>query len=111
MPNSYGLTSLTFGTPVITGYVLQSFGVSTKPGVIAEVINESGNRVHARYDDVTNEMSFNAIFNGATLPSVGGLVTGDAVAYEVLSIDLKRDNKGFKTVDIKGKNSQYLTLP
>lgn len=110
MPTNYGLNTLTFGSPVISGYILQSFAVSTKPANIVEVINESGNRVHARYDDTTNEMSFSAVFKG-TLPTVGGLITGLGVAYEVQSIDVKRDNKGFQTVDIKGKNSEYLSLP
>lgn len=109
--NTYGLNTLTFGTPAVTGYVVQSHSVSTKPAVTAEVFDENGIRVHSRYDDITSEVTFDAIFAGATLPTAGGTFTVDSVTYEVLGIDLKRTNKGFKEVSIKGKTSAGVSLP
>jgi len=107
---TYGLSSLTFGTPTVTGYVIQSHTVSTKPAVIVEVIDEAGNRVHSRYGDITNELSVTALLNGATVPIPGATFAIDSVTYEVLSVDVKRENKGYKTVDIKGKKSENLSL-
>jgi len=105
----HGVSGVVFGAPAITGYITQTHSVSTKPAVIAEVMDENGKRVHARYDDITSEVSFDAIFQGASLPSAGGTFTVDGVTYEVLSVDVKRENKGFKTVSIKGKVSEGIT--
>jgi len=110
MATTYGLTSIVFGSPAVSGYVVQSNAVATKPAVIAEVMDENGIRVASRYDDITSEVSFDAIFNGASLPTAGGTFTVDSVEYVVLSLDVKRDNKGFKQVVIKGKTSQGITL-
>lgn len=107
---SYGVSGVVFGSPAVTGYIVQSNSVSTKPAVIAEVMDENGKRVHARYDDVTSEVSFDAIFQGASLPAAGGTFTVDGITYEVQSIDVKRENKGFKTVSIKGKVSEGIAL-
>src|SRR3954469_19730563 len=107
MPHTtYGLSSLVFGTPAVTGYVVQSHTTSSKPACIVEVIDEAGNRVHARYGDITDEVTFEALLNGATLPIVGATFAVDSVTYEVLSVDIKRENKGYKTVSIKGKKSE-----
>ena len=111
MANQYGLTSITFGTPTVSGYVVQSNTVSTKPAVAVEVTNELGQRVYVNYDDVTSEVSFEAVFQGASLPTAGGTFTVDTVTYEVLSVDVKRENKGVKTVSIKGKTSANVSLP
>lgn len=108
-PNSYGLTSLTFGTPTVTGYVVQAVATSQKTGVVAEIMDESGVRVHARYDDLTTEVTFDAIIQGATIPEAGSTFTVDGSTYEVISVDVKRSNKEFKAISIKGKKSEGIT--
>jgi len=102
---------LIYGNPSMTGYIFQTFDRSSKAANVFEVFNESGNRVASRYDDLTTEMSIEAIFAGATLPIPGATFTTtfDSVSYETLSVDVKRVNKGFQTVNIKCKVSEYLT--
>ena len=109
-PVSYGISPLTFGTPTVSGYVVQSFSQASKPGVVAEVFNENGCRVHSRYDDNTNEMTFDAIIQGATLPTPGSIFTVNSVDYETLSVDQKWGNKEFTACSIKGKNSANLSV-
>lgn len=111
MADTYGLSSVTWGVPTLTGYVVQSYDLSKTNQVVAEIFNESGIRKHARYDDLTSEISIEVVFDGATLPVPGAVLTYNGVKYEVLSLDEKASNKDFKKFTIKGKTSAGLTLP
>lgn len=108
---THGLSTVVFGTPSLTGFVIQDYSLSTKANVVAEVFDENGIRVHSRYDDVTKEVTVSAVFAGASLPSPGAVFTYDSVSYEVVSVDQKRSNKGFQEVTIKGKTSAGVSLP
>jgi len=110
MANSYGLSSLTWGTIPYSGFVVSASTLNTKPGVIAEVFNESGQRVASRYDDLTNEITLECIINGGTAPLPGAELTYNSIKYETLSVDYKCANKDFEKVSIKAKNSANLTL-
>jgi len=103
--NTYGISGLVFGTPSVTGYVVQSHTVSSKCALVVPIQDENGVVVHRRYDDITTEVTLEAIYKGASVPAPGGTISIDSVTYEVTSIDLKRDNKGYKTVSIKGVTS------
>ena len=106
---THGLSSFTFGVSGLSGYVVQSHGTSTAPQVVAEVFDESGIRKHVRYDDNTTELSFEGILQGATLPVAGDALTFGGLTWEVLSVELKRANKDFAKVAIKGKRSSAIT--
>ena len=80
-PVTHGISGLTFGTPPVAGYVVQSVSNSAKAGVVAEVFDENGCRVHSRYDDNTNEVTFDAIIAGATLPTPGSIFTVNSTNY------------------------------
>jgi len=108
--NVYGLSSLVFGTPAITGYVVQSHNLGNKCGVVIAVQDENGIVVHRRYDDITTEMEFEALFDGATVPTPGVTITVNSIEYIVETTDFKRTNKGHETVSIKGITSQGITL-
>ena len=108
-PNTYGLTSVTYGTPALTGFVVQTSSVSTKAGVAAEIFDESGKRVHARYDDLIHELSLEMIVNAGTLPVVGGTLTYDSNTYEVTGVDIKKANKDFVKVSVKAKSSSAIS--
>jgi len=108
---THGLTTLTFGVPTLTGYVIQSYDSSTKAANVVEVMDEQGNRVVSRYDDITTEITIDAKLAGASLPAPGSTVTYNTIVYEVLSIDKKGVNKDFTTVSIKGKVSAGISLP
>ena len=100
-----GLTGLTFGVPTVTGYVVQTYGVNHK-SKIATVEDEQGIDVHRRYYDQSQELSFDAVITSATLPTPGDKFTYDSTDYEVQTVDIKGENKGFKKVSIKALKSE-----
>jgi len=110
MATTYGLSSLTFGVPTKSGYVVQAFTHTATPALVAEVADESGVRKHVRYDDDTDELTLEAVIQGATLPVAGGTFTYDGATYEVLSVERKGSNKDFVRVTIKGKKSEGVSL-
>ena len=107
---TYGLSALTFGVPTITGYVTQSLDLTNTAANAVEIHNEVGNRVVSRYDDQTWTGSFEAYINGATLPVAGGVITVNAIKYEVVSVDKKAANKEFTKASIKVKVSENISL-
>lgn len=107
---THGLSSVTFGVPTLTGYVIQDYSRNKAANVSVEVINESGRKVYHRLDDVKTDLSISAVFNGATLPTVGTTLTYDGTLYIVTNVDEKGSNKDVKRVDIKGVTTEYLTL-
>ena len=111
MATTYGLQTLTFGTPTKSGYVVQSSSTSATNGVVAEVLDNSGVRRAVRYDDETIELSLEAVLHASTtLPSPGGSFAYDGETYEVLSVEKKSANNDFVKVAIKGKKSQGVTV-
>jgi hypothetical protein len=110
MPDTYGLTTLTFGVPTMTGFVLQTSTKSTTPANVIEVPDENGNLKCARYDDTTTEITLDAVFAGGTYPTVGGTFTFDSIKYICTSLEIKAENKGAVKATIKGKTSEYITL-
>lgn len=108
--STFGISTLTFGNPTLTGYVIQSYTKSETSANIIEVLDETGNRVCARYDDDTTEITIEAVFAGATLPSAGASFAYDGVTYECLSVETKGENKSAKKVTLKGKKSAGISV-
>jgi len=109
MSNTYGLQTLTYGVPTLTGYVIQTYNKNSTNGNVIEVFDETGNRKAVRYDDDTTEISIDAIFAGATLPTVGATFTYDGATYECTGLEEKGENKGAKKITLKGKKSEGIT--
>lgn len=110
MSNSYGLSGVVFGVIPLTGFVVGNASISNKNNVVATIEDENGIVVQRRYDDVTSEISVDMKFNGGSIPAVGATFVYDSIEYIVEGTDIKRENKGYKTVAIKGKTSQGITL-
>lgn len=109
--NTYGLQTLTFGTPTMTGFVLQSYTKTTTPNNVIEVMDETGNLKAARYDDTTTEITLEAVFAGGTYPDAGQVFTFDGVKYITTSVEIKAENTSAVKATIKGKTSEFITLP
>jgi hypothetical protein len=78
-PNTYGLTTLTWGVPTSTGFVVNSQTNSKTAGVNAEVTDENGRRVCARYDDIIQNVTFEALVTTGTAPDPGTTFTCDSI--------------------------------
>lgn len=109
--SNYGLSSVSWGTPLMSGFVVQSYDISKSNQIVAEIFNESGVRKHVRYDDLTSELSIEVVYNGGTAPVPGEVLTYNGIKYETLNVDEKGSNKEFKKFTFKGKNSEGITLP
>lgn len=107
---SHGLSSVTFGVPTLTGYVVQDYSLSKSPNISVEVTDEIGRKVYHRLDDVKQDLSVSAVFNGGTEPTVGAVLTYNGVKYIVTNVDLKGSNKDVVRYDVKGVTTEYLTL-
>lgn len=106
--NTYGLTTLTFGVPALTGYVVQTFAKASTSGVVTEIQDSNGKIVSRRHNDSIIDLVVEAIFNGASFPSTGALFTYDGISYEVMSVEVRGENAGFRRVVLTGKNSEYV---
>lgn len=110
MANVHGLQTLTYGVPAYTGYVVQAYNTSSTSANVIEIFDETGNRVVARYDDDTTEITLDCILAGATLPTAGASFAYDGVTYECTGVEKKGENKGAVKVTLKGKKSAEITV-
>ena len=104
-PTTYGLSSATYGVIPLTGFVVQTSTISTKEGVNAVILNETGQEVTRRYDDQINELSLDMIVTTGSIPIPGQTLTYNSILYEVLTCDIKSQNKDWKKCTVKCKNS------
>ena len=100
-----GLLTLTYGTPALVGFVIQAHSIATKAGVNHEVADENGVIVARIRNDITNEITIEAVITTGTIPTPGASLTYNGVGYEVVSTDKKSSNKATTTVSIKAVKS------
>ena len=100
-----GLLTLSYGTPTLIGYVVQAHNIATKAGVNHEVADENGVVVARIRNDITSEISIEAVITTGTIPTPGASLTYNGVTYEVVSTDKKSGNKVTTTVSIKAIKS------
>jgi len=82
----------------------QSFNNSTA------VLDESGNEVSRRYDDVRQEISCELIIaSGYSIPAVGTNFTFNAVVYEITGVGKVESNTEHRKVTITALKSEYIT--
>jgi hypothetical protein len=106
--NTYGLTTLTFSVPTLTGYVVQAFTKTATSGVVTEIQDSNGKIVTRRHDDYIDELVVEAIFRGATLPAVGALFTYDGASYETMTVETSGQNNEFRRIVLTGRRSEYV---
>lgn len=109
---THGAVAHVYGVGVtITNAAVQNFSIKKAAANKGEVINEEGNVIERRSDDITQEVTFDLVYAAAyTEPTVGSVVTLDAIKYEVTSVDNKQTAKGFSTYSVSAVTSQYITL-
>jgi len=108
--HSGSLSTVTYGVPTLTGFVVESHDLTAKAANENTIASEVGNVVYRRYDDITDEMSVDAIFVNGTLPVVGTLVEYHSTKYILTEVSQKFSNKDFMKISLKGITSEYITL-
>ena len=96
----------------ITGCSVQSVQRNKSFANTTEVVNENGNRVHKRYDDVDDAITIELIPKAAgfTEPVAGTKLVWKSVNYIVESVDDKREAKGFVRYTLACVKPQYVNV-
>jgi hypothetical protein len=96
----------------ITGCSVQSVQRKKSFANTTEVVNENGNRVHKRYDDVDDAITIELIPKAAgfTEPVAGTKLVWKSVNYIVESVDDKREAKGFVRYTLACVKPQYVNV-
>lgn len=106
--NPSGVSSIVFGAPSLTGYLVQGATKNRVPNLVASAQNHVGQVVARRYDDITETISFDAIILNATVPVAGSTFSYDGSTYEVTSVDETFSNTDFKRISVQGVKSEYI---
>lgn len=76
----------------------------------AETLDEDGNEIERRYDDVHNDATIRVRMRTSyTKPAPGSTLTYDSITYEVVDTEKDTQNKGFREITINLKKSANVT--
>jgi hypothetical protein len=111
------MASVTKGTAYLFGIDgtvantrVQNFSINESFNNSTAVLDESGNEVSRRYDDVRQEVSCELIIaSGYSIPAVGTQFTFNAVGYEITGVDKVESNSDHRKVTITGLKSEYIS--
>ena len=93
----------------MTGCVVQSVTTKKSFANTSEVVDEKGNRITKRYDDLSNDITIEVIpKDGFTEPVPGATLAYKGVTYIVESVDDKREAKGFVRYTLTCTKPEYI---
>jgi hypothetical protein len=94
----------------ITNCAVQSVTRKKSFANTSEVVNEQGNRITKRYDDVSDDITIELIPKSAySVPAIGGRLSYGGVSYIIESVDDKREAKGFVRYTLTCQKPEYIT--
>jgi hypothetical protein len=110
------------GLNQVTALFVQSYTVTSAFNNTATVVNESGETVTARYDDIRSEITVEGVAKAATIPELGGTLTfiaktnsaypnGDAsLTFKgtITKVDDRGSSKGFVSVSVTAESFEYI---
>jgi hypothetical protein len=110
-------TPITFGTAhlygiegTISGVTVADFKLKSKQANFEQCLDENGNVIERRYDDIHYEASITVILqSGFTSPTPGSTLSYGGVVYEVVDVDHTEQAKGARRETYNLVNSQYIT--
>jgi len=110
------------GLNQVTALFVQSYTVTSAFNNTATVVNESGETVTARYDDIRSEITVEGVAKSAAIPELGGTLTfiaktnsaypnGDAsLTFKgtITKVDDRGSSKGFVSVSVTAESFEYI---
>jgi len=76
----------------------------------AETMDETGNEIERRYDDLHHDATMRVRMRTSySIPAPGSTLTYNAVTYEVVDTEKDTQNKGFREITLNLKNSAGIT--
>ena len=105
-------TAHVFGVAgTITDATVQSFNVTEDAQNKTNTLDEQGNEVERRRDDIISSGSITLrIETGYTLPTAGSIIAYNSINYEVDTVDRAETNNAHVVVTLSIKTSEYVTL-
>jgi len=102
---------------------VQSYTVTSGFNNTATVVNEEGETVTARYDDIRGEITIEGVAKSSTVPTLGATLTFSAktassypggaanVQFKgtITKVDDRGSSKGFVSVSITAEAFEYIT--
>lgn len=93
----------------ITACAVQSVSIKKSFANTSEVVNEAGNRITKRYDDLSQDLTIELIPKEAFVePTPGAKITYKGSQYIIESIDDKREAKGFVRYTVTAQKQEYI---
>lgn len=94
----------------ITNATVQDFKEKFQNQNEDSTIDESGNEIERRYDDLAQEATITIkIRSGYDIPDPGTTLTYESVVYDVTSVERVQQAKGFRMVTLNLKKTEYIT--
>lgn len=103
----YGIVG---GVAVVTNATVLSFSLDSEHANTASTLNEIGNEIERRYDDLHQDGTLVIRPRaGFTAPVPGGNYTYSGIAFEVISEGRSEEQQGFVTLTYRIKKSEYIS--
>ena len=101
---------ITAGVNAVTNATVQSFSKSVSKINLSETVNELGNKIERRSDDVQTEVNITLKIQSAyTIPEVGDLLVYDSIGYDILTVEEGETNNAHVVVTITAVVSEYIS--
>ena len=101
LPQTFGASHVFALYDTASFVTLQSDGISKKPALDVEVMDETGRVITDRLDDERIETSLSGVLKtAATIPEVGDRLTYNAVSYIIKGVSNDGTNNGFRKVTL-----------
>jgi len=106
-PHLYGITG---GIAIIANATVLSFSLNSSNKNTGETVNEIGNEIERRYDDLHKDGTLTLRpRSGFTALVPGGNYTYNGVTFEVVSEGREETSQGFVTLTFNIKSSEYVS--
>lgn len=104
----YGITA---GVGPVTNATVLSFSMDDEHANVSQTVNEIGNVIEDRRDDLTKTGSITLrIRSGYTVPAAGSVFTYNSVPYQITKVSRQEESTGFVAITCDIKTSEYVTL-
>ena len=108
----------TFGTAhvfgidgTVTNATVQSFNVTEDFQNRTNTLDESGNEIERRMDDLMSSGDITIkIQSTFTIPNAGDLITYDAIEYEIITVGQAKTNDDYVIITLSIKTSEHVDL-
>ena len=106
---TFGIAHLYGVTGTVTNATVLSFSARESHINEDETTDESGHQIERRYDDEMEESTITLRLKATyTKPTIGDTLAYDSVTYEITSIDRNQEAKGYRTIVLNIKKSEFI---